>query len=287
MPTQKNDALRREIDAAAEVLRKGGLILYPTDTVWGIGCDATNEEAVARIYALKRSQNKKSMLVLCASADMTVRYVDRAPGIAFGAVAPFRPADRLDLGQHHGRADAQTVAGDRPRDRRRSGLRGQPPFRRAADRKAQFDHRLHRRRRCESHPPIAMPRTIRTEIQKRFSDIDSFRHVNNVSQQMYFDVGKSDFFDRLLGPEILFAPVRIITAATDTSYMGQIRPEDRIAVTTCVERIGTKSLTLLQRIVADDGTVRSQSRSVMVAFDFEAQQSVPVPDAWRRALEAE
>ena len=68
MPTQKNDALRREIDAAAEVLRKGGLILYPTDTVWGIGCDATNEEAVARIYALKRSQNKKSMLVLCASA---------------------------------------------------------------------------------------------------------------------------------------------------------------------------------------------------------------------------
>ena len=100
-----------------------------------------------------------------------------------------------------------------------------------------------------------MPRTIRTEIQKRFSDIDSFRHVNNVSQQMYFDVGKSDFFDRLLGPEILFAPVRIITAATDTSYMGQIRFEDRIAVTTCVERIGTKSLTLLQRIVADDGTV--------------------------------
>ena len=83
MPTQKNDALRREIDAAAEVLRKGGLILYPTDTVWGIDCDATNEEVVARIYALKRSQNKKSMLVLCASADMTVRYVDRAPGIAF------------------------------------------------------------------------------------------------------------------------------------------------------------------------------------------------------------
>ena len=57
MPTQKNDALRHEIDAAAEVLRKGGLILYPTDTVWGIGCDATNEEAVARIYALKRSHH--------------------------------------------------------------------------------------------------------------------------------------------------------------------------------------------------------------------------------------
>lgn len=132
-----------------------------------------------------------------------------------------------------------------------------------------------------------MPRVIHTEIQKRFSDIDSFRHVNNVSQQMYFDVGKSDFFDRLLGREILFAPTRIITAATNTSYMGQIRLEDRIEVTTEVERIGTKSLTLLQRLVAADGSVRSESRSVMVAFDFEAQQSVPVLDAWRKALEAE
>ncbi len=56
---------------------------YPTDTVWGLGCDATNAEAVAKIYELKRSADKKSMLVLCASADMVVRYVNRAPGIAF------------------------------------------------------------------------------------------------------------------------------------------------------------------------------------------------------------
>ena len=60
-----------------------------------------------------------------------------------------------------------------------------------------------------------MPRIIRTEIQKRFSDIDSFRHVNNVAQQMYFDVGKSDFFDRLIGREIILATVRIITHAND------------------------------------------------------------------------
>ena len=73
----------KEVDAAVSVLRSGGLILYPTDTVWGIGCDATNAEAVEKIYALKRSVNKKSMLVLCASADMVVRYVDKAPGIAF------------------------------------------------------------------------------------------------------------------------------------------------------------------------------------------------------------
>jgi len=79
-----NDALlQREADEAVRILRAGGILLYPTDTVWGIGCDATNADAVQRIYDLKRSENKKSMLVLCASADMVVRYVNRAPGIAF------------------------------------------------------------------------------------------------------------------------------------------------------------------------------------------------------------
>lgn len=78
-----NVALAAAVDEAVKVLRAGGLILYPTDTVWGIGCDATNEEAVQRIYTLKQSENKHAMLVLCPSADEIVRYVNRAPGIAF------------------------------------------------------------------------------------------------------------------------------------------------------------------------------------------------------------
>lgn len=75
--------MEKEVQAAVEVLRQGGLILYPTDTVWGIGCDATNKEAVEKIYRLKRSENKTSMIVLCHDADMVVRYVNKAPGIAF------------------------------------------------------------------------------------------------------------------------------------------------------------------------------------------------------------
>ena len=75
--------MEREIELALEVLRRGGIILYPTDTVWGIGCDATCQEAVERIYKLKRSEDKHSMLVLCSDADMVVRYVDKAPAIAF------------------------------------------------------------------------------------------------------------------------------------------------------------------------------------------------------------
>ncbi len=79
----RDKALDEEVARAVRTLREGGIILYPTDTVWGLGCDATDAGAVERIYRLKRSENKKSMLVLCASADMVVRYVNRAPGIAF------------------------------------------------------------------------------------------------------------------------------------------------------------------------------------------------------------
>lgn len=83
MKTSVSTEMQQEAAEAVRILREGGIILYPTDTVWGLGCDATNAAAVERIYRLKRSENKKSMLVLCASADMTVRYVNKAPGIAF------------------------------------------------------------------------------------------------------------------------------------------------------------------------------------------------------------
>lgn len=75
--------MQKAVDKCVEVLRAGGLILYPTDTVWGIGCDATNEEAVQKIYKLKQSEDKHSMLCLMRDADMVVRYVNKAPGIAF------------------------------------------------------------------------------------------------------------------------------------------------------------------------------------------------------------
>ena len=67
---------KEDLQAALRVLRQGGIIVYPTDTVWGIGCDATNPEAVARIYALKKREDSKSMLVLLDSAAKLNYYVD-------------------------------------------------------------------------------------------------------------------------------------------------------------------------------------------------------------------
>ena len=71
---------------AVEVLKTGGIILYPTDSIWGIGCDATNEEAVGRIYEIKQREDSKSMLVLMENPALLERYVDEVPEIAWDLV---------------------------------------------------------------------------------------------------------------------------------------------------------------------------------------------------------
>ncbi|HEX7583334.1 MAG TPA: L-threonylcarbamoyladenylate synthase [Prolixibacteraceae bacterium] len=75
-----------DIKVAIDVLQKGGIILYPTDTIWGIGCDACNEEAVKRIYTIKNRVDSKSMLVLLENAALLDRYVDEVPEIAFDLI---------------------------------------------------------------------------------------------------------------------------------------------------------------------------------------------------------
>lgn len=131
--------------------------------------------------------------------------------------------------------------------------------------------------------------TLRTDIQMRVSDIDMFHHVNNVSQQMYFDLGKCDLYAQVLEIDVLAGALRIVAAATSNSFIRQVRMGDDLFVTTTVERIGNKSITLFQQLIAReaDGSevVKSESRSVMVAFDFERQESVPVPAHWRERLE--
>ena len=74
---------KADLDEAVETLRRGGIILYPTDTIWGIGCDATNEEAVRRIYDLKRREDSKSMLVLVSDTYQVERLVQEVPEVAF------------------------------------------------------------------------------------------------------------------------------------------------------------------------------------------------------------
>ena len=82
---QRSKIVKQEEDIkkAVEVMRKGGIILYPTDTIWGIGCDATNAEAVARVYQIKKRDDSKALICLVDSDARLQRYVRNVPDVAW------------------------------------------------------------------------------------------------------------------------------------------------------------------------------------------------------------
>lgn len=75
-----------DIQKAIECMRNGGVILYPTDTVWGIGCDATNAEAVARVYKIKHRDDSKALICLVDSDARLQRYVRNIPNVAWDLI---------------------------------------------------------------------------------------------------------------------------------------------------------------------------------------------------------
>lgn len=78
--------IQEDIKKAVEVMRSGGVILYPTDTVWGIGCDATNADAVARVYGIKKRDDSKAMICLVDSDVRMQRYVRNVPEVAWNVM---------------------------------------------------------------------------------------------------------------------------------------------------------------------------------------------------------
>ncbi|TBW28450.1 L-threonylcarbamoyladenylate synthase [Gramella sp. KN1008] len=77
------ERIDQEIRNCLDVIKKGGLILYPTDTVWGIGCDATNAEAIDRIYKLKKREESKALICLVSNFKMLEQYVEDVPEMAY------------------------------------------------------------------------------------------------------------------------------------------------------------------------------------------------------------
>ena len=75
--------MQNELNNTIKTLKKGGIVLYPTDTVWGIGCDATNYEAVKKIYKLKQREDNKSMICLVSDFKMLNLYIENIPEIAY------------------------------------------------------------------------------------------------------------------------------------------------------------------------------------------------------------
>jgi len=78
--------MQSEINKCLQILKEGGLILYPTDTVWGIGCDASNEEAVSKVFKLKQREDSKALICLVADDRMLKKYIKKIPEAAFDII---------------------------------------------------------------------------------------------------------------------------------------------------------------------------------------------------------
>lgn len=79
----KERDLKKAVEEAVKVLKEGGVILYPTDTVWGLGCDATNPKAVERVFQIKHRTDSNSLIMLADSPDMLARYIREVPEVAW------------------------------------------------------------------------------------------------------------------------------------------------------------------------------------------------------------
>ena len=126
---------------------------------------------------------------------------------------------------------------------------------------------------------------MKLPIQIRFNDVDQMGHINNAVIMEYFDLGKSEYFSAVgIPPEQGLFTVVIVHLEVD--FASQIRFHDNIHVTTHIERIGNKSVTMLQQVVnSDNGTICATCRTILSGYSRVTNTSAPIPDNVRQDIE--
>ena len=130
--------------------------------------------------------------------------------------------------------------------------------------------------------------TFRHEIamQLRYTDADMQGHINNTIYFQYYNIAYVEYMNSVWSNSIT-GSVSMVVAHIDADFISSVHIGDNVKVQTAVSHIGTKSFTILQQLIdADTGEIRCKGKTIMVAFDFEKQQPVPVPDEWVTAMEA-
>ena len=117
-------------------------------------------------------------------------------------------------------------------------------------------------------------------IQLRFNDVDKFGHVNNTVYFSFYDLGKTEYFASVC-PGVDWEKIGIVVVHIEADFVKQIFASDHIAVQTAVSKIGTKSFHLIQR---ETNEVKCTCKSVMVTFDLEKHESMPLTKEWIEAI---
>ncbi len=121
-------------------------------------------------------------------------------------------------------------------------------------------------------------------LQIRFNDVDKFGHVNNTVYFQFYDTAKTDYIASVC-KGIDWERLAIVVVKIDAEFVAQIKANDHIAGRTRVVKIGNKSFHMEQDVIdVDTQEVKSRCFSIMVLYDLEHQQTIPIPDEWRQAI---
>ncbi|MBB4037388.1 acyl-CoA thioester hydrolase [Dysgonomonas hofstadii] len=131
------------------------------------------------------------------------------------------------------------------------------------------------------------PETFNTTlpVQIRFNDIDAMGHINNNIYFSYFDLGKTDYFDRIRPTSISWTDGLIVVAHIEVDFLSPIFYKEKIVVDSKIIKLGDKSGVFLQQIRnVKNGDIKCRCQSVFVTYNAHTQASMPIPDDWREAI---
>lgn len=130
------------------------------------------------------------------------------------------------------------------------------------------------------------PFAVRCPIQMRFNDQDSFAHVNNGSQQSYFDVGRQQYVEKMYGNDFYKLARTLVVVSYTTDFISQITLDNKIEVCSSVYKIGNRSVRMIQAIFdIDTRQICTVEDSVLAAVDREKGESFLIPDEWRERIQ--
>ncbi len=136
-------------------------------------------------------------------------------------------------------------------------------------------------------PESPYPFYLSTPVQMRFNDFDSLGHVNNSTYMQYFDLGKIDYFSRVLGDLFTDRQDSLVIVNINCQFYHETRMDEPVAVLTRADSIGEHSIILEQRIVnSATEQVKATARVVMAGFNIALDAGIPIPAPWRASISA-
>ncbi|HBS86138.1 MAG: hypothetical protein A2W91_07730 [Bacteroidetes bacterium GWF2_38_335] len=124
-------------------------------------------------------------------------------------------------------------------------------------------------------------------VQIRFNDVDIVGHVNNVMYQHYYDLGRLYYFDNVLKDMIKWDEISVVLVKITTEYFAPVHLEDKIFVETKINRLGNKSLEMVQRVVSEKNgipVIHSLSNSILSGYDRRTGNSALIPEIWKEVI---